>query len=142
MQSLIPRLTLLCAFAGLLFAASCKRNDDNNGITPRGTAPAWAPSISNKMLAIIEELDSLHPYPVDSVSPVVARTQPTIFDAATSLAKRYGISGQVYTTDATDYAITANGTQLNTRIYRPHGAGGPFACIVYFHGGGWVIGDS
>jgi acetyl esterase/lipase len=38
--------------------------------------------------------------------------------------------------------VPLNGTQLNLRIYRPHIGDGPFPAIVYYHGGGFVIGSS
>jgi acetyl esterase len=30
---------------------------------------------------------------------------------------------------------------IPVRVYTPHGNNGPFPCVVYFHGGGWVIGS-
>jgi acetyl esterase/lipase len=140
MQSLSTRLMLSLATAGLLLAASCK-NNDSNGIAPSGNAPAWGPSIGKEMLAVIEELDSLHPQAIETVSPPVARMQPTIFDAQKSLAARYGIPGTVFTTDAADRSINVNNTMLSIRVYTPHTGAGPFAGIVYFHGGGFVVSD-
>jgi acetyl esterase/lipase len=98
--------------------------------------------MNGEMLAVIEELDSLKLAPVESLSPQAARSQKTIFDAAYNLAARYGIAPPVYTVDATDQTVALNGGQLNLRIYRPHIGDGPFPAIVYFHGGGWVIGSS
>src|SRR5689334_14946617 len=40
----------------------------------------------------------------------------------------------------TDRAIPTAAGLLPIRVYTPHGAG-PFPGIVYFHGGGFVIGD-
>ena len=39
-----------------------------------------------------------------------------------------------------DRAIAANGSALPVRIYTPEGSA-PFPVIVYYHGGGWVVGD-
>ena len=36
--------------------------------------------------------------------------------------------------------IPGAGGEMPTRIYKPYGTG-PFPVLVYFHGGGWVIGD-
>ena len=33
------------------------------------------------------------------------------------------------------------GVEIPVRIYTPEGGDGPFPIVVYFHGGGWVIGD-
>jgi hypothetical protein len=45
--------------------------------------------------------------------------------------------------DARDLAIPAgDGTTIGARLYRPRGAGaGPLPVLLYFHGGGFVIGD-
>jgi acetyl esterase len=34
-----------------------------------------------------------------------------------------------------------DGEEINVRLYTPTAGDGPFPVIVYFHGGGWVIGD-
>jgi acetyl esterase len=39
-----------------------------------------------------------------------------------------------------DRTIRGTGGELPIRIYTPAGAG-PFGALVYFHGGGWVVGD-
>ena len=36
--------------------------------------------------------------------------------------------------------IQSSGTEIPIRIYYPDGEG-PFGTLLYFHGGGWVIGD-
>jgi acetyl esterase len=40
-----------------------------------------------------------------------------------------------------DIRIPLEGRSLGARIYRPKAASGPLPLIVYFHGGGWVVGD-
>lgn len=42
--------------------------------------------------------------------------------------------------DVHDQVIGGPGGSLGLRIYTPQGCG-PFPIIVYFHGGGWVVGD-
>lgn len=39
-----------------------------------------------------------------------------------------------------DALIEGSSSQIPLRIYRPKGSG-PFGVLLYFHGGGWVIGD-
>ncbi|WP_216829828.1 alpha/beta hydrolase [Alkalihalobacterium elongatum] len=36
--------------------------------------------------------------------------------------------------------VSVDDTEINIRIYTPEGTG-PFPVFIYFHGGGWVIGD-
>jgi acetyl esterase/lipase len=143
MRHFSTRLTILLAAASLLFAASCTRsNDGGPAIQPKGSAPEWAPNISREMLTVIEQYDSFKNAPVQSISPQAARNQPTLFDAAGMVATFYGVASPVFTSDVTDYLITANGTQLNARLYRPRGGAGRNACVLYFHGGGWMLGSS
>jgi acetyl esterase len=40
----------------------------------------------------------------------------------------------------TDRTIPGPGGDIPIRVYTPEGDG-PFPCLVYFHGGGWVLGD-
>jgi acetyl esterase len=40
-----------------------------------------------------------------------------------------------------DRTITANGAQIPVRIYRPEGGPAVTPALVWFHGGGWVIGS-
>jgi acetyl esterase len=39
-----------------------------------------------------------------------------------------------------DRQVPVDGAEINVRIYTPEGQG-PFPIFVYYHGGGWVIGD-
>ncbi len=43
--------------------------------------------------------------------------------------------------EVNNVTISANGHQLALRFFRPHTAKTPQAAMVYFHGGGWTIGD-
>ena len=41
-----------------------------------------------------------------------------------------------------DHAATGPGGDIPVRVYRSHGAGAsPSPVLVFFHGGGWVLGD-
>ncbi|SAL49190.1 esterase/lipase [Caballeronia peredens] len=42
---------------------------------------------------------------------------------------------------AEDIEIPLDGRTLAARIYKPNAARAPLPLIVYFHGGGWVVGD-
>ena len=41
----------------------------------------------------------------------------------------------------TDRAFAGPGGDLKVRIYRPQNSSAPAAVLVYFHGGGWVVGN-
>src|SRR5205085_6209057 len=40
-----------------------------------------------------------------------------------------------------DFTVPGPGGPVPVRLYTPPGAVTPGPCLVYFHGGGWVIGD-
>jgi acetyl esterase len=43
--------------------------------------------------------------------------------------------------DVESIELPLEGRTLGARIYRPRNASGPLPLMVYFHGGGWVVGD-
>ncbi|MEZ5407032.1 MAG: alpha/beta hydrolase [Acidimicrobiales bacterium] len=43
--------------------------------------------------------------------------------------------------DVTNRTIPGPGGDIPVRIYTPAGGGSSLACLVYYHGGGWVLGD-
>ena len=72
--------------------------------------------------------------PLESLDPPAARVQYAEMVAA--------VSGEPPTGVATDEGtIPGPGGELPTRLYRPQGAEGPLPILIYFHGGGFVIGD-
>jgi acetyl esterase len=84
--------------------------------------------------------------PIEALTPAEARLQPTMADAVDALLRKRGESSDptklvpdVTTVEATIPA--ADGTPLTATLYTPNGPG-PFPAVVYFHGGGWVIGNS
>ncbi|MGV2288480.1 alpha/beta hydrolase [Trinickia sp. YCB016] len=43
--------------------------------------------------------------------------------------------------ESVDITVPLAGRTLRARMYRPAGSTGPLPLVVYFHGGGWVVGD-
>ena len=43
--------------------------------------------------------------------------------------------------DVTNRTIPGPGGEIPVRIYTPAGGGASLPCLVYYHGGGWVLGD-
>ena len=84
--------------------------------------------------------------PIETLTPVEARLQPSMADAVDALSKKRGESTDLtkLVPDVTAVEATipaADGTPLTATLYTPIGPG-PFPAVVYFHGGGWVIGNS
>ncbi len=96
------------------------------------------------MQAVLDELASLGGKPIETLTPQVARIQPTPADAVMSLLKKQGKAttpeALVPGVASADREIPGAASNLRARVYTPAGAG-PFPVILYFHGGGWVIAD-
>jgi acetyl esterase len=82
---------------------------------------------------------------LDTLTATDARLQPTLVDATNAEMKKNSMGTDpaklvpdVTTTDAT--ILTDDGAELTATVYTPTGPG-PFPAVVYFHGGGWVIGS-
>ena len=111
-----------------------------NDTTPVPTAPAVADA---PMAAVLTKLGSLGGKPIETLTAAEARRQPTPTDAVMALLKEQGKStaptALVPGVTSADRTIQAGGRSLPVTIYTPAGAG-PFPVLVYYHGGGWVIG--
>lgn len=141
MQQLSTRM--LCAGLSLsLFFGACKKNDESsNPITPKGDPPVWAPDIHKEMQTVIEQWDALKVPDLNLLTPQAARTQQTIFNAHDMVAKAYGISGVIATADTIGRDIPVPGGSIHARFYKPAVGSGPFPVIIYYHGGGFVVGS-
>ncbi len=96
------------------------------------------------MQAVLDQLASLGGKPIETLTPAVARLQPTPADAVKALLTKQGRSTEptelVPGVTSRDRTIPGAAGPLPARIYTPEGPG-PFPVVVYFHGGGWVIAD-
>ena len=96
------------------------------------------------MQSVLDELASLGGAPIESLSPEQARLQPTPTDAVTSLLRKKGQSTRptdlVPGVTSVDRMIPGAVGEMSARVYTPRGDG-PFPVIVYYHGGGFVIGN-
>jgi len=95
------------------------------------------------MQAVLDAHAALGPMPIEMLTPVKARLQPSAADAATAVMRKKGLS------TAPDAAVTTKDVPYGAdpmqyaRIYRPAAAPADviLPIIVYYHGGGWVIAD-
>ena len=142
---------LLALVTALLAASACAKPDnaasDSNKVPPMSAEAPAATAMTPKamgtpdaeMQAVLDELAALHGKPIESLTAVEARKQPTPADAVMKLLVKQGKPttpppGATMTTRK----VPGAAGQLSANIYTPDGAG-PFPVIVYFHGGGWVI---
>jgi acetyl esterase/lipase len=136
------------ALAGLLAASSgayAQSSSSTNAPPPpsppkSATQPAQA---APDMQAVLDAMTVLGPKPIETLTPVKARIQPSAVDGAKAVMRKRGLS------TAPDAAVVTMDMPYGTdpmqyaRIYKPAGAssGTPKPVIVYYHGGGWVIAD-
>jgi acetyl esterase len=70
--------------------------------------------------------------------PTHEQTPKEARDGYRALAAMLGPPPEVHHTE--DRTIPGPGGEIPVRVYKPAG-GGPFGVLVFYHGGGWVIGD-
>jgi acetyl esterase/lipase len=96
------------------------------------------------MKAVLDALKGLKPKPIEECSVDEARQQPTPADAVRKLMSDPTYSArpslELEAVRTTDIEIPGAPGTNPARVYTPQGEG-PFPVILYFHGGGWVIGD-
>lgn len=137
-------------FAAILLAATAASSalaqsppSPNGSPPPRPAAVATKPpAAAADMQAVLAAHASLKPKPIEALTPVQARIQPSAADATKKRMRELGMS------TAPDPSVTTRDVPYGAdpmqfaRIYRPAAApAGPLPVVVYFHGGGWVIAD-
>lgn len=141
MKQFATRILSAAVLAGVLLSSSCKQDDDNSGVRPRGNAPEWGPTMHKEMIAVIEQLDSFHIPALETLTPVQARSQRSIQDAAKEVARLGGIPTPINLADTFGRDIPVTGGNVHIRVYQPRAGSGAQPAVVYFPGGGWVIGS-
>jgi acetyl esterase len=129
----------LLVLSGLPLSLAAKEKYTIDPVT--GTKYKPEPEMKELLIALTE----LGGKPIETLSPTDARAQPTMADAVNALLRKKGeetdptkLVPDITTADAT--IPGADGTPLTATVYTPTGPG-PFPAVVYFHGGGWVIGS-
>ena len=132
---LIPIAAAVAAFASVFAVANLASAADPAGGKVRA---------DKDMQAVLDAHAGLKPKAIEKISPAEARQQPTPADAVNVVLKKQGKSTDpealVPGVKSVDRTIAGAAGQIPARIYTPDGAG-PFPVIVYYHGGGWVMGD-
>lgn len=131
------------ASAFALIGAGCSKQAEEAPVAAAPiAAPATAAVADADMQKVLDKLASLGGKPIEGLTPVEARTQPSPADAVKALMTEQGMSA------APDPALTVKNVTYpagagvqKARIYTPANAKGPLPVILYIHGGGWVIAD-
>jgi len=104
------------------------------------TAAGTMATPNGQMQAVLDQLASLGPKPLPTLSAPEARKQPTPADAAKKEMEKEGKpTAPDPAVASVDRTISTPGGSLPVRIYTPKSGSGPWPVIVYYHGGGWVI---
>ncbi len=146
-----PRLLALALLAALALPA-CKNNGSGDPapglIQPVGPPPAYAPDFDPQMLAVIEQFMSFGTPPLPTLSPRQARMAPSVPDAVNALLRKNNRAARPFNVAVSQQLLPGGITPqsapdgLLVRIYKPmNAAAGPLPVVVYYHGGGWVIGS-
>jgi acetyl esterase len=91
------------------------------------------PKIEVETKKFLTALNSGGGKPMEEMKPQEARA---VLTGAQSSVK-VDVSG----VDVTEKAITVDGSSVNLHIVRPSGVKGALPAFMFFHGGGWVLGD-
>ena len=138
----IKMASLVNACAIAMMGASCTSSHDE--MKPQSVTTEAREAVDQadpQMRAVLDELTSLNPKPISTLSASEARMQPGAADAVMKLMRDKGMSTAPQEVGGVKSVnITGPGGDLGIRVYTPHG-NGPFPGLVYLHGGGWVIGS-
>ena len=110
-----------------------------------GPRADWADKLDGGMKAVLDEVALLNPQAIETLTPEVARQQPTPADGAMRVLRQRGMDDKAELGIATrDITVPGPGGELICRLYAPETDKSdpkPLPVTVYFHGGGWVIAD-
>ncbi|TVT42965.1 alpha/beta hydrolase [Hymenobacter setariae] len=155
----LTRFLLLAGVAGVLGGslASCRVEDPAPDLVQPTTAkPSYAPNENDQMWAVIEQFSAFNDPALPTLSARQARMTHSVTDAVNALLAKndktpttpnLAISQRVLPAPSPNtYNSAPDGVPV--RIYTPTSsnttnlaADGTRPAIVYYHGGGWVIGS-
>ncbi len=98
----------------------------------------FAAKMDSDMTKVIDQLVGKKGKPIESLSAVEARQQPTPADAVKDLLARKKHIKEPKLADVHEMQIAGAAGMIPARMYVPKGKG-PFPVVVYYHGGGFVI---
>lgn len=114
----------------------------NGLLTSANAATASMPVADGDMQQVLDQLGVLGGKPIETLSPEMARRQPTPSDAVKAVMQKRGIPAESDTAVTTrDIRYPAGAGEQKARIYTPAGAQPGLPIVLYIHGGGWVIAD-
>lgn len=95
--------------------------------------PAGSDGVERDIQKFLEALAAGGGKPMEQMTPREAR--------AVLVAAQSSVPVELAKADVSQRTITADGQTVKLVIVRPPGAGGALPGFMFFHGGGWVLGD-
>jgi len=148
----LSRLLVLAACAATLGAplASCKKDSDSSPslVQPTTAKPAYAPNENDQMWAVVEQFIAFNDPMLPTLSARQARMTHSVTDAVNTLLAKNNRSAPAAAVTVSQmvlpkaYTAGSAADGVPVRVYTPTAAAtGARPAIVYYHGGGWVIGS-
>jgi acetyl esterase/lipase len=142
-------LAALAAAAATPLASCQKDNDSSPGlIQPSSAKPSYAPNENNQMWAVIEQFSAFNDPQLHTLSARQARMTHSVTDAVNALLAKNNRSAPTAAVTVSQMVLPKAYTSASApdgvpvRVYTPTvAATGTRPAIVYYHGGGWVIGS-
>ena len=130
----------LMATSGMATAQSARSADAAPPPVPPMTA-TQPPKAAPDMQGVLDQLAALGGKPIETLTPAVARMQPSPADAVKQVMIKHGLSGTPDATVTTRDLPYGSDAQQFARIYKPASLANArnLPVVVYYHGGGWVI---
>ena len=101
--------------------------------TAQVTLAVGSPGVERHVEGFLNALAAGGGKPLEQLSPADAR--------AVLVGAQAGASLQSLKVEIAEKTITAAGHDVKLTVVRPAGAGGTLPVFMFFHGGGWVLGD-
>jgi acetyl esterase len=92
-----------------------------------------SPGVEHNTQAFLDALAASGGKPLETLSPVDAR--------AVLAGAQQSANVKLPPADVSEKTITADGKSIRLTIVRPAGAKGILPAFMFFHGGGWILGD-
>lgn len=94
---------------------------------------AGSAGVEHDTQAFLNALASGGGKPIETLSPSAAR--------AVLVGAQAGVKLSLPPADVSQKTIKADGKEISLTIVRPVGVAGPLPAFMFFHGGGWILGD-
>lgn len=107
-------------------------------LTIVSAATCFAAKPDSDMNKVLEQLKGKNGKPIETLSAVEARQQPTPADAVKDLLLKKKNFKQPKLAEVREIQVDGAAGKIPARLYIPEGKG-PFPIVVYYHGGGFVI---